>query len=82
MAVLERRPGSKGAGTLRRIMAGDVKVLLSKLERGFLRLLRAPAAAPVTNKPAGGRRVDCRWPEHKLTVELDSYQFHNSRRSG
>jgi hypothetical protein len=25
--------------------------------------------------------VDCRWPEHRLTVELDSYQFHNSRYS-
>jgi hypothetical protein len=25
--------------------------------------------------------VDCRWPEHRLTVELDSYRFHNSRHS-
>jgi hypothetical protein len=23
--------------------------------------------------------VDCRWPERRLTVELDSYRFHNSR---
>jgi hypothetical protein len=23
--------------------------------------------------------VDCRWPEHRLTVELDSYRYHNSR---
>jgi len=23
--------------------------------------------------------VDCRWPEQRLTVELDSYRFHNSR---
>jgi very-short-patch-repair endonuclease len=23
--------------------------------------------------------VDYRWPEHRLTVELDSYRFHNSR---
>ena len=36
---------------------------------------------PVTNRPAGGRRVDCRWPEHRLTVELDGYRFHNSRYS-
>ena len=35
--------------------------------------------APLTNKVASGKRVDCRWPEHKLTVELDNYQFHNSR---
>ena len=23
--------------------------------------------------------MDCRWPEHGVTVELDSYRFHNSR---
>jgi hypothetical protein len=23
--------------------------------------------------------VDCRWPEYKLTVELDSYKFHKTR---
>jgi very-short-patch-repair endonuclease len=32
-----------------------------------------------TNKPAGSKRVDCRWIKPKLTVELDSYTFHNSR---
>lgn len=61
---------------------GDVHVTLSKLEARFLELLRAEGRAlPITNKPAGGRRVDCRWPEHRLTVELDGYQFHNSRHS-
>ena len=25
--------------------------------------------------------MDCRWPEHRLTVELDGYRFHNSRHS-
>ena len=30
---------------------------------------------------ASGRRVDCRWPEFGLTVELDSFRFHNSRHS-
>jgi very-short-patch-repair endonuclease len=25
--------------------------------------------------------VDCRWPEQRLTVELDGYRFHNSRHS-
>jgi very-short-patch-repair endonuclease len=23
--------------------------------------------------------VDCRWPEVRLTVELDGYRYHNSR---
>ena len=81
-AVLKRRPASKGARKLRRIMEGDFKVALSKLERGFLKLLRAAKLPlPVTNKPTGSHRIDCRWPEHKLTVELDSYRFHNSRRA-
>lgn len=79
-AVLARRPRSPGAGTLRRIMAGEIKVSLSELERRFLQLLREIGLPlPVTNRPAGGRRVDCRWPEHALTVELDSYRFHNTR---
>jgi very-short-patch-repair endonuclease len=35
----------------------------------------------VTNRQTGSHRVDCRWPEHRLTVELDGYRFHNSRHS-
>ena len=51
-----------------------------ELERGFLELLReAGLPSPQTNRPAGGRRVDCRWPEQRLTVELDSYRYHHSR---
>jgi hypothetical protein len=78
--VLARRPNSPGATKLRDILRGDVRVTLSKLERRFLELLREAALPlPVTNRPAGGRRVDCRWPEHRLTVELDSYRYHHSR---
>ena len=81
-AVLRRRPASKGARKLRRIMEGDFKVALSPLERRFLALLReAKLPLPVTNKPKGSYRIDCRWPEYKLTVELDSYRFHNTRQS-
>jgi very-short-patch-repair endonuclease len=81
-AVLERRPSSPGAKKLRRVIHGDVKVTLSKLEARFLELLRdAGLPLPETNRPTGGRRIDCRWPEHQLTVELDGYRFHNSRHS-
>ena len=45
------------------------------------RLRQAKLPLPKTNKPAGGKRVDCRWEKEKLTVELLSYQFHNSRYS-
>ncbi len=66
-----------------RILTGDEPVSLSRLEARFLSLLLAQnnLPLPITNKPAGGKRVDCRWPEHRLTVELDSYAFHNSRHS-
>ena len=55
---------------------------LSRLESRFLAVLRRHCLPlPATNVPAGGRYVDCRWPEHRLTVELDGYRFHNSRHS-
>jgi very-short-patch-repair endonuclease len=79
-SVLARRPTSPGAAKLRRILSGDERITLSALERRFLELLLAQdLPLPVTNRPAGGRRVDCRWPEQKLTVELDSYTYHSSR---
>ena len=75
-------PRVKGAGMLRAVLRGEIHVTLSRLEGRFLALLRAERLPlPVTNRPAGGRRVDCRWPHHRLTVELDSYQFHSSRHS-
>jgi Transcriptional regulator, AbiEi antitoxin len=79
-AVLSRLPNRPGARTLRKILHGDVNVTLSRLEDRFLALLRETGLPlPETNRPAGGRRVDCRWPEYQLTVELDSYRYHGSR---
>lgn len=79
-AVLGRRPSSPGAAVLRRVLWGDEHVTLSALERRFLGLLRqAGLPLPVTNRPAGGRFVDCRWVERRLTVELDGYRYHSSR---
>jgi hypothetical protein len=81
-AVLARRPNVPGARRLRRVIHGDVNVTLSKLEAWALKLLSEEGLPlPITNREAGGRRVDCRWPEHRLTVELDGYRFHNSRHS-
>ena len=80
--VLRRRPNAPGARKLRRVIHGDVHITLSRLESRFLERLREEQLPlPITNQPAGGRHVDCRWPEHRLTVELDSYRFHNSRHS-
>lgn len=80
--ALSRKPNAHGAARLRAIIAGDEKVTLSRLERRFLRLLKEAALPlPITNKRAGSKRVDCRWPDHRVTVELNSFRFHNSRHS-
>jgi hypothetical protein len=79
-AVLERRPNAKGAKKLRRVMNGDTRALLSELERGFIALLQAnDLPLPKTNIPVDGHWVDCRWEELALTIELESYEFHNTR---
>jgi hypothetical protein len=78
--VLDRRPNAPGAKRLVLVLTGDAPVTLSKLERGFLRVLRdAGLPLPQTNRRTDGSYVDCRWPEHRLTVELDSFRYHNSR---
>ncbi len=79
-AVLAHRPTSSGARALRAILSGKTRVTLSALERRFLeRLDEARLPAPQTNRLVGGRRVDCRWPDRQLTVELDGYRYHGSR---
>jgi Transcriptional regulator, AbiEi antitoxin len=78
--VLARRPNAPRARTLRRILHGEIRVTLSRLAERFLALLQGQGLPPPeTNRPAGGRRVDCRWPDHRFTVELDSYRYHRSR---
>jgi phosphoribosylcarboxyaminoimidazole (NCAIR) mutase len=78
--VLARRGAVPGARKLRRVLHGEVPVTLSRLESSFLVLLaQSGLPLPLTNRLAGGRRVDCRWPEYRLTVELDGYRYHHSR---
>ncbi len=72
-------PNSPGAKKLRAVMRGEIPVSLSEMERVFFNALKAAKLPrPETNRAADGRRIDCRWPGI-LTVELNSYQFHNSR---
>src|SRR5207248_10297607 len=81
-AVVLRHPRTPGAPKLRRVIHGDVHVTLSKLEKRFLRILReAGLPLPITNKIIDAHLIDCRWPDYRLTVELDSYRFHNTRYS-
>ena len=79
-AVLARRPNSPGAAKLRAVVHGDAPLTLSALERRFRRLLRANGLPlPESNRRIEGRLIDCRWPEFRLTVEIDGYRYHRSR---
>jgi hypothetical protein len=79
-AVLKRTPRAKGAARLRAIITGDTKTLLSYLENGFIAILKAAGLPlPETNRYTDGHYVDCRWADKRVTVELVSFQFHNSR---
>jgi hypothetical protein len=79
-AALARRPNAPGSGKLHDIFRGEARVTLSALERRFVALLEsAGLPLPRTNIRAGARYVDCRWPQHELTVELDSYRYHHTR---
>jgi Transcriptional regulator, AbiEi antitoxin len=80
--ILARRHNWPGARELQRVIRGDEPVSLGKLESSFIAAVgRARLPLPETNVPAGAHRVDCRWPDHRLTVELDSYRYHNTRRA-
>jgi hypothetical protein len=68
--------------TLRALLHGDMPITLSELERRFLERLREQGLPlPIANSRAGTKHVDCRWPTHRLTVELDSYRYHHTRRA-
>jgi hypothetical protein len=79
-AVLARRPNTRGARTLREVLRGGV--LLGELEREFRKLLKDERLPlPVVNRKTDGHYLDCRWPDQRLTVELTSFRYHNTRQS-
>lgn len=79
-SALARQPNAPGAARMRAVMYGRVQVTLSRLERRFVEILKEEDfAIPVMNRSLGGRWLDCRWPNHRVTVELDSYRYHGSR---
>jgi len=72
----KRQRGTEWKG----IPTTTVPATLSELEERFLATLRANhLPIPITNRVATAKRVDCRWPGHHLTVELDSYRYHATR---
>jgi len=54
----------------------------SKLERRFATLARqAGLPRPRQNHWVDGLEVDAVWPDHRIAVELDSWEFHRHRRA-
>lgn len=81
-AVLARRHNWPGSRELRAVLWGEVPITLSRLESRFSeRLSASHLPQPVFNERIDGRVVDCRWPDQRLTVELDGYRYHHTRQA-
>lgn len=75
------RPRRRGNAKLRRILAGSVDpaAVRSVLELRFLRMCAAHGIdRPHVNVRIGEWTPDFLWPEWKLVVETDGYEFHRT----
>ncbi len=82
LAAIERGPNRPGVALIRAVLnsEGGPRMTRSKAERILLALTRsARLPAPVANTVAAGVSVDFLWPEHRVVVEVDGYQFHGHR---
>jgi very-short-patch-repair endonuclease len=82
-ALIARHPNRRGIANLARILDDlnerGAMVTRSVLEERFLPLLDAhQIPRPKTNEPIGPYTVDALWPDHRLVVELDSRQAHET----
>jgi len=81
-ASIERSPTRRGVRRVRGILSqrGGARLTRSWGERRLLSLIReAGLPVPLTNRMLLGFKVDALWPELKLVVEVDGYEFHGDR---
>ena len=83
--LLARSRGRKGAKPLRAVLAAmrgaATPETRSELERTFLALIRgAGMSEPQANVLVAGELVDFVWPEERVVVEVDGYEWHKTRR--
>jgi len=78
--LVQRYPRKKGTGTLRSLpppthTRSDLEARFAAFlnDRGF--------PMPQTNTLIEGIEVDAAWPDRRLIVELDSYEFHGTRQA-
>jgi very-short-patch-repair endonuclease len=77
--VRERNAGRRGAARLAAVIGDETAAAItrSQAEKAFWKLIRdARLPRPVANQPLGPYVPDFMWPDERLIVELDSYQFH------
>jgi predicted transcriptional regulator of viral defense system len=86
LALLQRRPRHAGSGLLRTLLrlldaSGKPPLYLrSRAEALTVRLCaRAGLPPPLVNERIAGYEVDLVWPEQRIIVEVDGYEFHGSR---
>jgi hypothetical protein len=85
--VLERARGRRGAKALRRAVAAyRPSTQKSELERRFKKLLESatgitsPSFNALVDGDNGTHEVDAWWPECRLAVQVDGFEFHRTRR--
>jgi len=85
--VLQRAKGRRGASNIRRVLAAyEASTQKSELERRFKALLETapdiprPAFNALVDGETGTHEVDAHWPEERLAVQLDGFEFHRTRR--
>jgi very-short-patch-repair endonuclease len=82
--VLARSHGRKGMGNVRALLAERRVATNTRegIERDFAdRIREARLPMPAFNVLIDGYVVDAVWIEHRLIVELDSYEFHDRTRN-
>jgi very-short-patch-repair endonuclease/predicted transcriptional regulator of viral defense system len=82
LAAVERVPNHPGVGRIRTILGqpGGPARTRSGGERAMLRLIRAARLPPPrVNYPVAGFTADFCWPDQRLIVEVDGYDFHSNR---
>jgi very-short-patch-repair endonuclease len=81
--VMQRNPRAKGIAKLRQLLEQTESLhdTRSRYERKLLKLLKAAdLPLPLTNIPVAGKLVDGVWPDLKLILEFDGWQYHGKRK--
>ena len=80
--AVEKGRGRRGITALRAAAQRESGFTRSEAERRLRELVeRAGLPTPVTNARVGKWEVDALWPEERLIVEVDGFEFHQGRRA-